>query len=91
MLAVAGDAVVRLNELEPSGVARVVELALRMRIVRRLEFRGVTVVARLLDRAAQTGATGLDDVLGELESMRFRFWKPSLMRVALKARGLRSR
>jgi hypothetical protein len=47
--------------------------------------------ARLLDRAAQTGASGLDGVLGDLASLRFRFWSPALVRVAWKARELRDR
>jgi hypothetical protein len=48
-------------------------------------------VARLLDRVAQTGSRDLDDVLAELEPLRFRFWKPGLARVGFKARELRSR
>lgn len=47
--------------------------------------------ARLLDRAAQAGADGLDRVLADLESLRFRFWNPGLARVGLKARELRAR
>jgi len=48
-------------------------------------------VARLLDRVAQTGSRDLDNVVAELEPLRFRFWKPVLARVGFKARGLRSR
>jgi hypothetical protein len=46
---------------------------------------------RLLARAAQAGTSGLDKVLEELEGLRFHFWKPGLVRVALKARELRAR
>lgn len=53
--------------------------------------RNPQVVARLIDRAAQTGATGLKDVLEGLEALRFRFWNPGLVRVALKARELRDK
>jgi signal transduction histidine kinase len=49
------------------------------------------VVSRLIERAAQSGAGGLDAVLEELEGLRFRFWNPGLVRVALKARELRDR
>jgi hypothetical protein len=45
----------------------------------------------LLDRASKAGIEGLDPVLAELEPLRFRFWNPSLVRVALKARVLRAR
>jgi hypothetical protein len=48
-------------------------------------------VARLLDRVAQTGSPQLDDVLAKLEALRFRFWRPGLVRVGLKARELRAR
>jgi hypothetical protein len=49
------------------------------------------IVSRLIERAAQTKAGGLDSVLEEIEGLRFRFWKPGLVRVALKARELRER
>ena len=48
-------------------------------------------VARLIDRASQAGTEGLDRVLEDLEALRFRFWSPGLMRIALKARRLRGR
>jgi hypothetical protein len=48
-------------------------------------------VTHLLDRAAKAGIEGLDHALAELLPLRFRFWKPSLVRVALKARELRGR
>jgi hypothetical protein len=47
--------------------------------------------ARLIDRAAQLRVQGLDETLTKLESLRYRFWKPSLVQVALKARELRAR
>jgi hypothetical protein len=47
--------------------------------------------ARLIDRAGQSRVQGLDDALTSLEALRFRFWKPSLVQVALKARELRAR
>jgi hypothetical protein len=49
------------------------------------------MASRLLDRAAQARTEGLEDVLARLEPLRFRFWKPHLVRVALKARELRVR
>jgi hypothetical protein len=50
------------------------------------------VAARLLERASQGDAAGgLDGVLAELEGLRFHFWSPGLVRVALKARELRVR
>jgi hypothetical protein len=48
-------------------------------------------VMHLLDRASKAGIEGLDPVLAELEPLRFRFWNPSLVRVAMKARELRAR
>jgi hypothetical protein len=48
-------------------------------------------VARLLDRVAQTGPRDIDDVLAALEPLRFRFWKPGLVRIGFKARELRGR
>jgi hypothetical protein len=45
----------------------------------------------LIDRAGQSRVQGLDDTLTKLEALRFRFWKPSLVQVALKARELRAR
>jgi hypothetical protein len=47
--------------------------------------------ARLMDRAAQMKVSGLGEALTNIEKLRFRFWKPSLVQVALKARELRSR
>ena len=41
--------------------------------------------------AGQSRVQGLDEALTSLETLRFRFWKPSLVQVALKARELRAR
>ncbi len=49
------------------------------------------VAGRLLDRAVHAGTRGLEQVLAELESLRFHFWNPGLVRVALRARELRVR
>ena len=51
------------------------------------------LASRLLTRAANTGAgrDGLQEVLAEIEPLRFRFWNPRLVRVALKARELRTK
>jgi hypothetical protein len=49
------------------------------------------VAARLLVRAVHAGTQGLEQVLAELEPLRFHFWNPGLVRVALKARELRAR
>jgi hypothetical protein len=47
--------------------------------------------ARLIERAAQSRVQGLDETLTKLEGLRFRFWKPSLVQVGLKAREHRAR
>jgi hypothetical protein len=47
--------------------------------------------ARLIDRAGQSRVQGLEETLSGLEGLRFRFWKPSLIQVALKAREHRGR
>jgi hypothetical protein len=48
------------------------------------------IVARLIDRLSP-GTGDLGNVLEELEALRFHVWSPGLVRVALKARGLRTR
>jgi hypothetical protein len=48
-------------------------------------------VTRLIERAGQARIQGLGDALKSLESLRFRFWKPSLVMVAKKARELRGK
>ena len=47
--------------------------------------------ARLIERAGQGRLQGLEDVLKPLESLRFRFWKRSLVQVARKAKEYRAR
>jgi len=47
------------------------------------------VATRLIDRAKQAGAEGLDGILEEIEALRFRFWNPAVLRVAWKAHELR--
>ncbi len=49
------------------------------------------LAARLIERAGQAKIQGLADVLAPLESLRFRFWKPSLVQVARKAREVRGK
>jgi hypothetical protein len=58
---------------------------------REFVMRHPEVASRLLARATPGGADGLDQVLAELEPLRFRFWNPGLARVGLKARELRLR
>jgi hypothetical protein len=48
-------------------------------------------VTRLLDRVVQSESRDLDDILAELEPLRFRFWNPGLARVGFKAHELRAR
>ena len=49
------------------------------------------VAARLLDRAAQTRADGLEQVLVALRPLRFWFWRPAVVRVARTAGELLKR
>jgi hypothetical protein len=49
------------------------------------------LAVRLIERAGQMKMQGLADVLKALEPLRFRFWKPSLVQVALKAREFRAK
>jgi HEAT repeat protein len=49
------------------------------------------VAGRLIERAGQTGAEGLAPVLETIAPLRFRFWNPSIVRVARKARELLNR
>lgn len=46
------------------------------------------VAGRMLDRAAQARTTGLASVAATLTPLRYRFWNPALVRVAMKARQL---
>ena len=47
------------------------------------------IAVRLIDRAEQAGTTDLEPALRALMPLRFRFWNPALVRVALKARHAR--
>lgn len=49
------------------------------------------VAARLIERAGQAAAEGLGPALAALAPLRFRFWNPSVVRVARKARELLNR
>jgi hypothetical protein len=49
-------------------------------------FKHPQMAARLIERAGQAKIQGLGDVLKALEPLRFRFWKPSLVLVAKRAR-----
>jgi hypothetical protein len=49
------------------------------------------IVARLIDRISAADRGDLSNVLEDLEALRFHVWNPELVRVALKARGLRTR
>jgi hypothetical protein len=49
------------------------------------------IASRLIDRATQSGTVGLQTELVGLVPLRFRFWSPALVRVALKARVLSER
>jgi hypothetical protein len=51
--------------------------------------RNPQIAERLLDRAARTGTSGLEQALTALVPLRFRFWNPALVRVARKAREIR--
>jgi hypothetical protein len=46
------------------------------------------IAMRLLDRADQAGLTDLQPAMRALLPLRFRFWNPALVRVALKARAM---
>ena len=46
------------------------------------------IAVRLLERAEQTGLTDLQPAMRALVSLRFRFWNPAVVRVALKARTM---
>jgi len=58
---------------------------------REFVFKHPQLAGRLIERAGQARIQGLADVLKSLESLRFRFWKPSLVQVALKAREVRAK
>ena len=54
-------------------------------------FKHPQLAARLIERAGQAKIPGLGDVLKALEPLRFRFWKPSLVLVAKRAREVRAK
>lgn len=58
---------------------------------REFVFKHPQLAARLIERAGQAKIQGLADVLKSLEPLRFRFWKPSLVLVAKKAREVRAK
>jgi hypothetical protein len=72
----------------PAHIATQVRELLRSR---EFVFNHPHTAARLIERAGQSRVQGLDETLTKLEALRFRFWKPSLVQVALKAREHRAR
>ena len=46
------------------------------------------VAGRLLDRAAQAGAPGLETALQSLAPLRYRIWSPAIARVGRKAHAM---
>jgi hypothetical protein len=58
---------------------------------REFVFKHPQLATRLIERAGQARIQGLADVLKSLEPLRFRFWKPSLVQVARKAREVRAK
>jgi len=55
---------------------------------REFVMRHPQVAGRLLDRAAQQGATNLAPILQTLVPFRYRFWNPALVRVARQAQTM---
>jgi hypothetical protein len=55
---------------------------------REFVLRQPQAAGRLLDRAAQSGATNLAPILQTLVPLRYRFWNPALVRVARQARTM---
>lgn len=72
----------------PAPIATLLRELLRSR---EFVFKHPQLAARLIERAGQAKVQGLADVLSSLEPLRFRFWKPSLVQVARKAREVRAR
>jgi len=58
---------------------------------REFVIRKPEVAVRMLDRATQAGAEGLEPVLPGLASLRFRIWSPALARVGRRAHALLAR
>jgi hypothetical protein len=59
-------------------------------LLARREFvvRHPQTAGRMLDRAAQNGATNLAPILQSLVPLRYRFWSPAVMRVARQAKSM---
>ena len=59
-------------------------------LLTRTDFVGLhpQVAGRLLDRLVGAGASALEPILERVAALRFRFWNPALVRVAMKARRL---
>ena len=59
-------------------------------LLARREFvvRHPQTAGRMLDRAAQNGATNLTPILQSLVPLRYRFWSPAVMRVARQAKSM---
>ena len=59
-------------------------------LLARREFvvRHPQTAGRMLDRAAQNGATNLAPILQTLVPLRYRFWSPAVMRVARQAKSM---
>lgn len=74
--------------LPPAAMATQLRELLRSR---EFVFKHPQMAARLIERAGQTKIQGLGDVLKALEPLRFRFWKPSLVLVAKRAREVRAK
>jgi hypothetical protein len=74
--------------LSPAAMATQLRDLLRSR---EFVFKHPQMAARLIERAGQAKIQGLDDVLKALEPLRFRFWKPSLVLVAKRAREVRAK
>jgi len=53
--------------------------------------RNPQTAVRLIERAGQAGAEGLGPALASLAGLRFRFWNPSVVRVARKAKEVLAR
>jgi hypothetical protein len=63
----------------------------RQLLARDFFLRQPEIAGRLLERAAQTGTSGLEPILQMAAALRYRFWKPAVMRVGRKARALLAR
>jgi hypothetical protein len=59
-------------------------------LLARREFvlRHPQIALRLIDRVGHAGVTGLEPAMRDLAGLRYRFWNPKIVRVAMKARTL---